>query len=86
MLAILAYIRSGGRLGWALAAGGLCGLVVITRGNGFVLGPGLIMGLYAATGRGQAGRWLKLVAAALLALVLVLTPWTLRNLSAFDGK
>ena len=86
VLAILACIRSRGRLAWALAAGGLCGLVVITRGNGFVLVPAVVMGLYAATGRGQTRRWLKLVAAALLALVLVLTPWTLRNLSAFDGK
>jgi 4-amino-4-deoxy-L-arabinose transferase-like glycosyltransferase len=86
VLALLACIRSRGHVGWAMAAGALCGLAAITRGNGFVLVPALVMGLYAATGRGQTRRWLVLVAAALLALVLVLTPWTVRNVSAFDGK
>jgi 4-amino-4-deoxy-L-arabinose transferase-like glycosyltransferase len=86
VLAVLAFDRSGGRLRWAALAGVLCGLAAITRGNGFVVVPGVLLGLWAATGRAEVARMAKASGVALFALVVVLVPWTVRNLYAFDGK
>ncbi len=77
--ALLCVARAGGSraLAWAAGAGALVGLAVLTRNNGVVLLVPVLGGLFALT-RGARGP-----AVALLAVALVLLPWTLRNEDAF---
>ena len=70
-------------LWWALLAGALCGLAVLTRVNGAPLVPLLALAVWAGAsrrGRRALGPALALVAAA----VLVIAPWTVRNAVALD--
>jgi 4-amino-4-deoxy-L-arabinose transferase-like glycosyltransferase len=64
--------------GRALALGALLGLAALVRGEGLVL---LLVLLAAMIGR--AGGW-RTVVPVVVAFALVLTPWTVRNWSAFD--
>lgn len=65
------------------AFGALCGLAALTRSDGLglvlVLGVPLLVSLRTIGSR----RW-KLVGAGVLALVVVLAPWTIRNTLTFD--
>jgi 4-amino-4-deoxy-L-arabinose transferase-like glycosyltransferase len=84
VLALLAYRDSGRGYRWALLAGALCGLATLTRSNGFVLAAPLVLALLAG-GASLRGR-LAPAALALVAVVLVVAPWTIRNAVVFDGK
>jgi 4-amino-4-deoxy-L-arabinose transferase-like glycosyltransferase len=70
-------------LGLAAGVGALASLAALTRGEALLLVPLLLLPLaYAAasTWRGRA----TLAVAAVGAFVLVLAPWTIRNLSVFE--
>ena len=60
---------------WALAAGGLLGAAVMTRGNGILLAIPMVV---ATLPRARP------TIAAALALLVVLVPWTVRNAGEFD--
>jgi 4-amino-4-deoxy-L-arabinose transferase-like glycosyltransferase len=85
VLVLLAYGRSGARLGWVALAGALVGLAALTRGNGFLLMIPVFLALIALRPAGAPGRHAlrgTLVAAGVA--VLVISPWTIRNTIAFD--
>lgn len=64
----------------AAAAGALCGLAALTRVVGIVLVAAAVAGLW----RGRSRRALAAPAVAVLAAVLVLAPWAVRNAVVFD--
>jgi 4-amino-4-deoxy-L-arabinose transferase-like glycosyltransferase len=64
----------------ALATGALIGLAALTRSEALLLVPLLA---WPVAWRGGAG-WPLRAAAATAACVLVIAPWTIRNLAAFD--
>jgi 4-amino-4-deoxy-L-arabinose transferase-like glycosyltransferase len=84
LAAVLAYRRSRGRRRWALAAGVLCGLAALTRANGIVMLLPISVALLttAAVDRRSRAGALALAVAAMLA---AMTPWVVRNTSAFDS-
>ncbi len=87
VLAALQY-RDTRRLRVAALAGVLVGLSALTRGNGIFLAIpiGLLVWTAQPGGRPRLTRHaLKAPAVALAALILVLVPWTVRNLSAFHS-
>ncbi|MGZ4798356.1 MAG: glycosyltransferase family 39 protein [Acidimicrobiia bacterium] len=65
------------------AVGALCGLAALTRSDG--LGLALVLGVPLVVSVRALGRraW-KLAGAALLALLVVLAPWTIRNALTFE--
>jgi len=66
------------RYRWIVAAGVLCGLASLTRGNGIVLG----FALAALVWTGKPRRSLRSIAAPatlLLVMALTISPWTIRN-------
>jgi 4-amino-4-deoxy-L-arabinose transferase-like glycosyltransferase len=65
------------RLRWVAAAGLVTGLASLTRGNGLVLGLALLPMVWGRPWR----TWRALTAPAILLvmMVLVITPWTIRN-------
>jgi 4-amino-4-deoxy-L-arabinose transferase-like glycosyltransferase len=67
---------------YALLLGVLLGLAALARGEALLLLPLLLIPLLWRGGWRPGG--LKLAAAVCAAFVLVLTPWTIRNWSAFD--
>jgi hypothetical protein len=80
LAAVLAYRRSGprGRYAWALLAGGLAGLAALTRAQALIL----LLPLAAAVWDGRPWRSRRALGpplALVLAAVLVITPWTIRN-------
>jgi 4-amino-4-deoxy-L-arabinose transferase-like glycosyltransferase len=82
VLAALRY-RDDRRLRWAALAGVLCGLAVLTRTNGLPLVLALAAGVWV--GRPWRSRAaLTAPAAVVLASVLVLAPWVVRNAAVFD--
>lgn len=80
-LAAVLALRRTGALGWALAAGALCGLAAVTRSNGIVVALPVALGAWAVAGR--RARAAALVVAGTLVL---LAPWVARNVTAFDGR
>jgi 4-amino-4-deoxy-L-arabinose transferase-like glycosyltransferase len=76
--AALVY-RDDRRLRWAVLAGVLVGLSALTRGNGFLLV--IPVGFLVWTGRRRRSWGAPL--AVLLAAVVVLIPWTVRNYNVF---
>jgi 4-amino-4-deoxy-L-arabinose transferase-like glycosyltransferase len=80
---VLAARRHPPRLGWAVAAGALGGLAALTRGNGLLLLAPVALGLVSAE-RGWQPRGLVAPGLAVLAALIVLAPWTVRNESAFS--
>ena len=72
-------------LRYALLLGVLLGLAALARGEALLLLPLLLVPLIW---RGRRERWrpggLRMAAAVVVAFALVLTPWTIRNWSAFD--
>jgi hypothetical protein len=81
-LFVLAARRDGG-LRWAAAAGALCGLAALTRGNGVIL---VIVAALAVWPAGARFSWRGLAApfAVALAAAAVVLPWTVRNAIVFD--
>lgn len=78
LVAALAHRRSPHRYRWALAAGFLGGLAILTRANAIIL---LIPLVWAVWGAGPGG-WRRALGppAALVAIALLtVTPWTIRN-------
>ncbi len=69
--------RRGG-LGWWALSGALLGAAVLTRPNAVLLLPGLAIG-FALALRRERRRWILPLAAALAAVVLVISPWVARN-------
>ncbi|MGI8462347.1 MAG: glycosyltransferase family 39 protein [Solirubrobacterales bacterium] len=76
--------REGGNWRWALAAGALCGLAAMTRSNGALLAIPAAIGVWTALPRFSLAS-LAAPAAVVLATVLVVVPWTVRNAGAFDA-
>ena len=74
--------RSRHKLRWAFAAGALCGLAALTRGNGLLLLAPVALGLVSVR-RGWSARTFLAPGLAALGALLVLTPWTVRNGDAF---
>ena len=83
LLAGLFSARRAGGLGWALAAGVLCGLAALTRSNGIILALPIALGLLAA-GRARGRRMLLAPAAVAVGALLAVLPWTIRNYAVFD--
>lgn len=80
-LCLLACSRHRDRLRWPILAGVLCALAALTRAVADVwLLPALIVVL--AAGAAQRLRW-RSALAAMAAFVIVLAPWTIRNLTVF---
>jgi 4-amino-4-deoxy-L-arabinose transferase-like glycosyltransferase len=65
---------------WAVALGALIGLAALTRSEALLFVPLLALPVALAGGRG----WLARATIAAVACALVLTPWTVRNWTAFD--
>jgi 4-amino-4-deoxy-L-arabinose transferase-like glycosyltransferase len=81
--AILEHRTSEHAYRWAVAAGIFVGLATLTRANGIVLIPPLLIGAIKA----RPLRSLPAVTQAMsliLAAVLVVSPWSIRNSLAFD--
>jgi 4-amino-4-deoxy-L-arabinose transferase-like glycosyltransferase len=67
---------------WAVICGVLCGLATLTRSNGVILVIPAAVGIWVAKPRWSA-RALSGPVALVLAMVLTIAPWTIRNASAF---
>lgn len=84
LAAVWATLRAAGSphaLRWAAGAGALVALATLTRSNGLVVLLPVLWGLRGA----RAGRRRAVAPAiAAAALVVVLMPWTIRNLAKFD--
>ncbi len=68
---------------WALAAGAFAAGAVLTRSNGAVVMAGVLTGVLLST-PGPARRRVVHLVATVLAAVVVMTPWTVRNAAAFE--
>jgi 4-amino-4-deoxy-L-arabinose transferase-like glycosyltransferase len=82
VLCVLNFRRSGGDLRWAAAAGGLCGLAVLTRNTALALLLCVPLGVLVARPRLR----LRSLLAPLVVLVvaaLVVAPWSVRNAVQF---
>jgi hypothetical protein len=77
VLALLVH-RDGRRLRWALAAGALAGLAILTRQNGAVILIPLALGAWGLPPR-RSARGAAPAVALLAAAALVVAPWTVRN-------
>jgi 4-amino-4-deoxy-L-arabinose transferase-like glycosyltransferase len=84
VLAVLRHRRS--RVGWAwLAGAGLCaGLAALDRGNGLLVAIPLALGAWTAA-RGSRRRGVAGAALVLVAAVLAVAPWTVRNAVALHA-
>jgi len=83
--AALAHRDRPGGLRWPVAAGLLCGLAILARPAAGVIVIPLALGLWTVSRRDRASRaWLAPVA-AVLAAVLTLVPWTIRNTTEMDS-
>ena len=75
--------RESGALGWASAAGALCGLAALTRGNGLLLVLVAALAVWILRPRLSVRALRAPVVLGLVAL-LVVAPWTARNAIVFD--
>jgi 4-amino-4-deoxy-L-arabinose transferase-like glycosyltransferase len=82
ILCVLNFRRSGGLLGWAVAAGALCGIAALTRNTGVALALAVAIGVWTARPRWSLGA-LAAPAVALACAALVIAPWTVRNALEF---
>lgn len=71
-------------LRWAAISGAFAGLAWLTRSNGFVLLPALCLLVWTVR-PWLSPRALAAPAAVLLAAVLVIAPWTIRNAAELDA-
>jgi 4-amino-4-deoxy-L-arabinose transferase-like glycosyltransferase len=74
--------RSSAQMRWAAATGVACGLALLTRNVGLALLVPLLLAVWF--GGTIAGRRLAAPAVALACVLVVVFPWTLRNLAEFD--
>ena len=79
LAAVLAARDSPHRYRWALLAGVLAGLSILTRQNGALLLLPLLLAVAAAGGGWRSRRALGPALALLAAAVVVVLPWTIRN-------
>jgi 4-amino-4-deoxy-L-arabinose transferase-like glycosyltransferase len=79
--AALAARRSPRRVPWAVLAGGLVGLLSLTRTNGIVVFPVIAAGIWARPRLSR--RSLTALAAFTAATLAVMAPWAVRNTLAF---
>lgn len=83
LLCVLNFRRSGGGLRWAAAAGGLCGVAILTRNTGVVLLVPAVIGVW--TGRPRlTGTAVRAPLLAVACAAVVVAPWVVRNSIAFD--
>ena len=81
LLATLEYRRTL-QLRWAAVAGALCGLAALTRVNGMLLAIAAAVGVWAAL-PARRSRALVPVLAVVVAAVVVVSPWVIRNTVVF---
>ena len=82
VLCALNFRRSGGDLRWAVAAGALCGLAVLTRNTALALLLCIPLGVLVVRPRpGPRAIWAPLL--VLFAAAVVVAPWTIRNAVEF---
>ena len=81
LLGVLEFRRSGGKLSWAAAAGGLCGAAILTRNTGVVVLLAVAVGLFLR--RPAIVRSLVAPGLAVACAALVILPWTIRNAAEF---
>lgn len=79
---VAVHARRHPRPGWFALLGLLLGLATLARSDGILVAV-VLAGVTAGCAPGSATRRLGLAAAALVAVVIVLTPWTVRNADAF---
>jgi 4-amino-4-deoxy-L-arabinose transferase-like glycosyltransferase len=82
VLCVLEFRRSGRAWRWALAAGFLCGLAVLTRNTGAILIVPIAIGLWGGRHRPPRSS-LAAPAVAVLSALLVVTPWLIRDAIEF---
>lgn len=82
VLCVLEARASPRPLRWAAAAGLLCGFATLTRNPGGVLVLPVLIGLWRP-GSDGTGRAIASPAVGLLCILLVITPWALRNWADF---
>jgi 4-amino-4-deoxy-L-arabinose transferase-like glycosyltransferase len=82
VLAVLEF-RERGRMRWAVAAGLLCGLAVLTRTNGAPIVLALAAGAWTVRPL-LSRRALVAPAVVVLATLVTLAPWVIRNSVEFD--
>jgi len=82
-LCLVGLIRNSGNLRRATLCGILCGVAASTRSLGLLWLLPTVALVIRSTGGGRA-RW-RSVAALLCAFAVVLTPWTIRNATAFHA-
>jgi hypothetical protein len=80
--AVLAHRRSPHRYRWALGAGILLGLTVLSRAPLVILGLPLVLGVWTARPR-MSARALAQPAILVAVALLTVAPWTYRNYHAF---
>ena len=81
-LCVLEFRRSGRRVSWALAAGALCGAAILTRNTGFALLLPVVFGLWGGRERSLRSSVIA-PAVAVASMLVVLTPWLLRDAAEF---
>jgi 4-amino-4-deoxy-L-arabinose transferase-like glycosyltransferase len=79
---VLNFRRSGGKLGWAAAAGALCGAAALTRNAGLALMLPVALGVWTLQPRLRPAS-LMAPFLALACAALVVTPWILRDAAEF---
>ncbi|MDX6595193.1 MAG: hypothetical protein QOI72_575 [Solirubrobacterales bacterium] len=82
VLCVLNFRRSGGELRWAVAAGTLCGLAVLTRNTALALLLCIPLGVLV-TGSKLGLHSLRAPIVVLLVAAVVVAPWTVRNAVQF---
>jgi 4-amino-4-deoxy-L-arabinose transferase-like glycosyltransferase len=81
VLCVLEFRRSR-LLRWAAAAGGLCGLAILTRNPGPALALPVLLGVWTVRPR-WTWRAVAPITIALAGMVLLVAPWTIRNADDF---
>lgn len=81
LLATLEY-RDRRKLRWAVLAGALCGLAALTRVNGLLLVIAALVGVWTLRPRSRRSALLASLA-VLVAAVVTVAPWTIRNTIVF---
>jgi 4-amino-4-deoxy-L-arabinose transferase-like glycosyltransferase len=84
LVAVMAHRRSAHKLPFAVAAGVLAGLAILTRANALVLLLPLAVAVWDGRPR-RAWRSLLAPAALVVAAILTVAPWTVRNAVELDA-
>jgi 4-amino-4-deoxy-L-arabinose transferase-like glycosyltransferase len=87
-LSVAALARAPDRLRWALAAGALCAVAALTRAVAdawLLIALAVVAAAGPAAGRNEARHRWRAAGAVIAAFVLVLAPWTIRNLDTLHA-